>query len=104
MLITLLSAWYKCAQQLGNVELSVKLLVEMLAEKSSSYTVLSTIFIFSYHIDDQGNQDEEYQAPEDLLAILKVSTIMFNLLGMDFYHLFRVRFHRQLMPPSWLTL
>ena len=27
----LLTTWYKCAQQLGDVELSVKILVEMLA-------------------------------------------------------------------------
>ena len=31
MLLPLLSTWYACAQQLGDVELSVQLLIEMLA-------------------------------------------------------------------------
>ena len=31
MLLPLLSTWYACAQQLGDVELSVNLLLEMLA-------------------------------------------------------------------------
>ena len=31
LLRPLLTTWYKCAQQLGDVELSVRLLVEMLA-------------------------------------------------------------------------
>ena len=31
MLLPLLSTWYRCAQQLGDVELSVQLLIEMLA-------------------------------------------------------------------------
>jgi trafficking protein particle complex subunit 11 len=31
MLTPLLATWYKCAQQLGDVELTVRLLVEMLA-------------------------------------------------------------------------
>ena len=32
----LLSQWYKCAQQLGDVDLSVKLLVEMLGYGASA--------------------------------------------------------------------
>ena len=32
MLLPLLSTWYACAQQLGDVELSIKLLVEILAQ------------------------------------------------------------------------
>lgn len=31
MLLPLLSTWYACAQQLGDMELSVQLLIEMLA-------------------------------------------------------------------------
>ncbi len=31
MLLPLLSTWYACAQQLGDVELSVQLLIEILA-------------------------------------------------------------------------
>lgn len=32
MLLPLLSTWYACAQQLGDVELSIKLLIEILAQ------------------------------------------------------------------------
>lgn len=35
LLRPLLATWYKCAQQLGDVELSVRLLVEMLAHGTS---------------------------------------------------------------------
>ncbi|EIM80572.1 uncharacterized protein STEHIDRAFT_67962 [Stereum hirsutum FP-91666 SS1] len=54
MLRPLLSTWYACAQQLGDVELSVKLLVEMLAHGMA----------FS-------SDEEEGAAEEDLLAVLK---------------------------------
>jgi trafficking protein particle complex subunit 11 len=39
MLRPLLTTWYKCAQRLGNVELSVRILVEMLAHGTSSLLV-----------------------------------------------------------------
>ena len=35
MLVPLLSTWYRCAQQLGDMELSVQLLLEMLAHGKS---------------------------------------------------------------------
>jgi hypothetical protein len=35
MLLPLLSTWYACAQQLGDVELGIKLLVEMLGHSMS---------------------------------------------------------------------
>ena len=39
LLRPLLTTWYKCAQQLGDVELSVRLLVEMLAHGTPSSPV-----------------------------------------------------------------
>ncbi|KAI0002431.1 Gryzun, putative trafficking through golgi-domain-containing protein [Russula compacta] len=53
MLRPLLTTWYKCAQQLGDVELSVKILVEMLAHGAN---------------DDE---DDDAVIQEDLLAVLK---------------------------------
>ena len=37
MLRPLLTTWYKCAQRLGDVELSVRILVEMLAHGTPCY-------------------------------------------------------------------
>ena len=51
MLRPLLQTWYACAQQMGDVELSVQLLVEMLAHGPE--------------------EDEEESIAEDLLAVLK---------------------------------
>ena len=51
MLRPLLQTWYACARQMGDVELSVQLLVEMLAHGSE--------------------EDEEESIAEDLLAVLK---------------------------------
>ncbi|TFY61235.1 hypothetical protein EVG20_g7135 [Dentipellis fragilis] len=53
MLQPLLSTWYSCAQKLGDMELSVKLLVEMLAYGSATGT------------------DEDGRIEEDLLAVLR---------------------------------
>jgi hypothetical protein len=47
MLRPLLITWYKCAQQLGDVELSVRILVEMLAHGAP---YLFTLIVFA---DDQ---------------------------------------------------
>ena len=52
MLRPLLETWYSCAQQLGDVELSVRLLVEMLGHGS----------------------DDEETVQESLLAVLLVMT------------------------------
>jgi hypothetical protein len=54
MLRPLLSRWYACAQKLGDVELSVKLLVEMLGHGT------------------KGDSEEPGTLEEDLLAVLKV--------------------------------
>ncbi|KAI0034857.1 Gryzun, putative trafficking through golgi-domain-containing protein, partial [Vararia minispora EC-137] len=53
MLRPLLSTWYACAQQLGDVELSVRLLIEMLA------------------YGREGENEDEDPIEDDLLAILK---------------------------------
>ncbi|KAK7036442.1 hypothetical protein VNI00_011639 [Paramarasmius palmivorus] len=52
LLRPLLSTWYRCAQQLGDVDLSVRLLVEMLGHDSDTV-------------------DEAESLQEDLLAVLK---------------------------------
>lgn len=57
LLRPLLSTWFACAQQLGDVELSVRLLVEMLAHGISPH------------------QDSPEDLQEDLLAVLKVSVL-----------------------------
>lgn len=43
MLRSLLTTWYKCAQQLGDVELSVRILVEMLAHGIPCPLVVRTV-------------------------------------------------------------
>ncbi|KAI0061971.1 hypothetical protein BV25DRAFT_1805032 [Artomyces pyxidatus] len=58
MLRPLLATWYACAQQLGDVELSVRLLVEMLGHGTSL-------------VDTGADNDEEGAIQEDLLAVLK---------------------------------
>ncbi|EKM53402.1 uncharacterized protein PHACADRAFT_163712 [Phanerochaete carnosa HHB-10118-sp] len=60
MLVPLLSTWFKCAQQLGDMELSVQLLFEMLAQGA-------------YSADDEPDAIQE-----DLLAVLK-STVPTDL-------------------------
>ncbi|KAF8963658.1 Gryzun, putative trafficking through golgi-domain-containing protein [Flammula alnicola] len=52
MLLPLLSTWYACAQQLGDVELSIKLLVEMLGH-------------------DSVDSDDPSSLEEDLIAVLR---------------------------------
>ncbi|KIP04097.1 hypothetical protein PHLGIDRAFT_31528 [Phlebiopsis gigantea 11061_1 CR5-6] len=60
MLVPLLSTWYRCAQQLGDMELSVQLLLEMLTHGAST------------------TDDEPDAIQEDLLAVLK-STVPADL-------------------------
>ena len=43
MLLPLLETWYACAQQLGDVELSVRLVLEMLAH-GQSYVLRFLLF------------------------------------------------------------
>ncbi|KAL5512612.1 hypothetical protein ACEPAG_3265 [Sanghuangporus baumii] len=56
LLSPLLSTWYACSQQLGDVEMSVRLLVEMIVRGRSN---------------DSGVQDDEGTVVEDLDAILE---------------------------------
>ncbi|THH01325.1 hypothetical protein EW026_g1364 [Hermanssonia centrifuga] len=57
MLLPLLSTWYACAQQLGDVELSVQLLIEILAHGATL------------------DNEEPDAIQEDLLAVLKFPLI-----------------------------
>ncbi|KAI0669719.1 Gryzun, putative trafficking through golgi-domain-containing protein [Trametes maxima] len=57
LLHPLLSQWYACAQQLGDVDLSVKLLVEMLGH------------------GENASADDPDALQDDLLAVLQASTI-----------------------------
>ncbi|KAL5532043.1 hypothetical protein ACEPAF_5607 [Sanghuangporus sanghuang] len=56
LLSPLLSTWYACSQQLGDVEMSVRLLVEVIARGCSN---------------ESGAHDDEGTVAEDLNAILK---------------------------------
>jgi trafficking protein particle complex subunit 11 len=69
MLRPLLSTWYACAQQLGDVEISVKLLVEQLGQGYSH--LLALFFVIEEAIDVLGAEDPN-SIEEDLLSILKV--------------------------------
>jgi hypothetical protein len=70
MLRPLLSTWYACAQRLGDVELSVRLLVEMLGH-GWCYYVLSVFANLTSRID-MLDEDEPETIQDDLLTLLKV--------------------------------
>jgi trafficking protein particle complex subunit 11 len=71
MLLPLLSTWYKCAQQLGDMELGVRLLLEMLAHGNvaSHFSGQSSN---AFDIGTTATDDEPDAIEEDLLAVLKV--------------------------------
>lgn len=54
MLNPLLSRWYSCAQRMGDVELSIKLLIEMMGQ-------------------DLAESEDPNGLEEDLLAVFQVS-------------------------------
>ncbi|KAG6920032.1 hypothetical protein DXG01_010100 [Tephrocybe rancida] len=62
LLQPLLSTWYACARELGDIELSIKLLIEMLGHH-----------IIVNPTTDAANAEESNSVEEDLLAILKIS-------------------------------
>lgn len=74
MLRPLLSTWYKCAQQLGDVELSVKLLVELLGHgKRDSFTYGSSSTEKDLGTTNDDDDDDEPEASvEKLLSVLRV--------------------------------
>jgi hypothetical protein len=69
MLRPLLSTWYACAQQLGDVELSVKLLVEQLGQGHLQFL---TTFLSLMELLDLPNTEDSNSIEEDLLAVLMV--------------------------------
>lgn len=54
LLKPLLATWYTCAQRMGNVELSIKLLIEMMGQ-------------------DQAEDEDPSALEEDLLAVFQVN-------------------------------
>ena len=74
MLRPLLVTWYACAQQLGDVELSIKLLVEMLGHGKSSRRLPLYVDCRPNFITDAADSDEPGSLEEDLIAVLKVSS------------------------------
>jgi hypothetical protein len=71
MLRPLLKTWYMCAQQIGDVELSVRLLLEMLANGYCEWIVFEgrrRVLIRSV-----ADPAEPLALTEDLQAVLKVS-------------------------------
>lgn len=73
MLRPLLSTWYACAQQMGDVELSVKLLVEQLAQGHSHF---SALFLFLNRDTDSSTTEDPNALEEDLLNLLKVYLLL----------------------------
>jgi hypothetical protein len=71
MLQPLLSTWYKCAQQMGDVELSVSLLLEMIA---CGYCQLPYTHAADIGTDHSSADSEDPDALcDDLMAVLKVA-------------------------------
>lgn len=72
MLVPLLSTWYKCVQQLGDMELGVQLLLEMLAH-GRNYNRIDVDLLLTNTLAEVNIADDEPDAiQEDLLAVLKV--------------------------------
>lgn len=71
MLRPLLSTWYACAQQLGDVELSVKLLVEMLGHGKRHNHIKYSLNSLNF-VPDATDSDEPDSLEEDLITVLKV--------------------------------
>lgn len=68
MLRPLLSTWYACAQQMGDMELSVQLLIEMIGHG----LFMQCYFTLEILTKSTGSEELEI-GEEDLLAVLKVS-------------------------------
>jgi len=72
MLRPLLTTWFSCAKQLGDVELSIRLLFEMMGQGLCIY-----LFFFpSFHLlSDVVEQEAFENLQEDLIVMLQVSRI-----------------------------
>jgi hypothetical protein len=69
MLRPLLSTWYACAQQIGDVDLSVKLLFEQLGQGHLHFLTTPPLLMA---LLDLSTTEDPNSIEEDLLAILKV--------------------------------
>ncbi|KAG6879137.1 hypothetical protein C0992_004954 [Termitomyces sp. T32_za158] len=120
LLWPLLSTWYACARELGDIELSIKLLVEMLGHGRYFILVFKNVNTESLSHADANNAEGSH-CVEDLLAILKVDSLvfLFVLFTEDSKEIDRVVLHmeeekwkiqipinlatRQFTSPRWLT-
>ena len=71
MLRPLFPTWYVCAKKLGDVELTVRLLVEMIEYGASGWLIPSTLDV-DLASRVIGDIDEARTLQGDLLALLKV--------------------------------
>ena len=71
MLRPLLSTWHACAKQLGDVELTIKLLVELLGHGAYFVTTMQLYQVYLNLIDEPNSEDPS-SLEEDLVAVLKV--------------------------------
>ena len=72
LLRPLLTTWYRCAQRLGDVELSVRILVEMLAHGTHLFGSSLLMIKQGSGTDDD---EDDVTLQDDLLAVLKVGLI-----------------------------
>lgn len=70
MLRPLFTAWHACAEKLGDVELTAKLLVEMIAYGADQYSLMS---LPRCRCSLTGDANEPGCLQDDLLAVLRVS-------------------------------
>lgn len=80
MLRSLLSTWYTCAQQLGAVDVSIKILVEMLGHGASRCWIELSITDHFILMWLETKEDEEPgKLVDELLTVLRVSVKYFTL-------------------------
>ena len=73
MLRPLLLTWYACAKQLRDVELSIKLLIEMLGHGKSIFMQLYQV---NHDLIDEPDSEDPSLLEEDLVAVLKVCILI----------------------------
>jgi hypothetical protein len=77
LLRPLLTKWYECAQQLNDSEMSVKLLVEMLAAGSSNFMSLSSTRLRLKDLSYTGTEadgEDSGALVANLLTLFRVSS------------------------------
>jgi hypothetical protein len=80
---TLLKTWYACSQQLGNVNMSVRLLLQLITKASGAYLerLILVEFAKSGLWSASVESEEGDTQVEDLYAILKVKTLCCMMIG-----------------------